>query len=288
MRKKFNLVLISLLIVLSTGCFKRDQMENITIYTSVYPIEYLVNRLYENNAKIYSIYPDGIDPSGYKLTDKQLSDYSKSDLFIFNGLSNESNYAVSIINKNKRIKIIDISQGMEFSSSIEELWLNPNNLLMIAQNIRKGLTEYISNPYLIKEIDNNYEKLKLDISEIDAELKRTAESTYNKTIVVSNDLFLFLQKYDFNIISIDENDTLTEKTVSDVSKLINNGSIKYIYTKKGEPISKTVQKLIDTTGVSIIELDSINNITEQARNEKSNYISIMNNNIELLRRELFK
>ena len=70
--KKFLLVLSIFLIVLTTGCFKRDTMEDISIYTSVYPIEYIVNRLYGKHAEVNSIYPDGIIVDKYTLTDKQL------------------------------------------------------------------------------------------------------------------------------------------------------------------------------------------------------------------------
>ena len=47
----FLIVLFSL-----TGCLKRDTMEGIDIYTTVYPLEYITNRLYGNNSNIKSIY----------------------------------------------------------------------------------------------------------------------------------------------------------------------------------------------------------------------------------------
>ena len=53
---------------------------------------------------------------------------------------------------------------MKYTYEIEELWLDPANFLMLAQNIRDGLNEYISNHYLKTEIDNNYEDLKLKLS----------------------------------------------------------------------------------------------------------------------------
>ena len=44
--KKIFISLLLVIVTLSlTGC-KRDSMENITIYTTTYPIEYITNRLY--------------------------------------------------------------------------------------------------------------------------------------------------------------------------------------------------------------------------------------------------
>ena len=96
------LILVSLsFIFLTTGCFKRDTMEDITIYTTVYPIEYITSRLYGENSEVLSIYPDGTVANEYKLTEKQIKDYSKAELFIFNGLSEEKNYVSNFFEHNK-------------------------------------------------------------------------------------------------------------------------------------------------------------------------------------------
>ena len=126
------------------GCFKRDNLEGIDIYTTVYPIEYITRRLYQENSNIYSIYPDGIIVDNYTLTDKQIKDYSKSSLFIFNALSPEKDYVIPMFNYNKKIKIIDSSLTMTYDYDIEELWLNPSNFLMMTQNIRMGFKNYIN------------------------------------------------------------------------------------------------------------------------------------------------
>ena len=81
--KKISIILISIICIITTGCLKRDSFENINIYTTAYPIEYITNRLYGNNSNVYSIYPDGIIINDYKLTNKQIKDYSKTDLYIF-------------------------------------------------------------------------------------------------------------------------------------------------------------------------------------------------------------
>jgi len=288
MKKLILTCSLILLSITTNGCIKSDTMDGINIYTSVYPIEYITNTLYGKHANITSIYPDGIDINNYRLTEKQVNDYSKSDLFIYNGLSYEKEYAVSMINQNRKIKIIDAAMGMEYTSSIEEIWLNPSNLLMLSQNIKNGFNEYISNHYLKKEINNNYEQLKLEISELDAEIKLTVENATYNTIVVSNDLFKYLEKYDLTVISLEENDNLTEKTIVDVKNLISNNQIKYIYMIEGEQPNNTIQDIINTTNATIIIFNTISNISETDRNNKEDYISLTKKNLELLKQELYK
>ena len=282
-------ILMGFLIILSlSGCFKRDNMEDITIYTTIYPLNYITDYLYGDNAKIYSVYPSRVDVTTYELTNKQIEDYSNNDLFVFNSLDRDRDYAVKMINKNKNLKIIDVALGMETINSIEELWLNPYNYLMMAQNLKNGLNEYIENPYLIKEIDNNYEDLKLKLSKLDATIKTTVNSSNYNTIVVDNHLFKFLEKYDLNVISLEEDDSLTQKKIDDVKRMINNGTIKYIYTKDNTT-NDTVQKILDTyKKVELIKINDMFSNDGGVTNSNENYLTIMNDNIDLIKKELYK
>lgn len=286
MRKKIGLLIMTCICLIITGCIKRDTLEDIDIYTTSYPLEYITQRLYGKHSSIHSIYPNGIINEDYVLTDKQIKDYSKGSIFIFNGVSNEKDYVIPMYNHNKNIKIIDANLSMEYNYSLEELWLDPSNFLMLAQNIKNGFNDYITSHYLKNEINENYDILKEEVSNIDAKLTMLADKSENKTIVVSNDLFEFLKKYGFNVISLEENTNLTDKKIEDVRNLINNNKISYIFLKQHDDISETIQKLIDSTKVKTLTLHSISNLDDDEK-DTYDYISLMNNNIELLKEELY-
>lgn len=275
------------LVFLTSGCFKKDDLEDITIYTSVYPIKYIVDTLYGKNSNVKSIYPDGVDVSKYSLTDKQIKDYSKGNMFIFNGLSDEKDYVTSMFNYNKDLMIIDTTATMEYNNHVEELWLDPSNFLMMSLNVKNGLLEYITNQYLKTEIDNNYSKLKLEISNIDAKIKLMNENSSKKTIVVDNSSFKFLEKYGFEVISLEDNEELTDKTISDVIRMVRKKQITYIFSTDANNLNKNVQKIVKKTGVEILELNDLSNLTENQRNSKEDYISLLNENIDLLKKELY-
>ena len=61
--KKTKILLFGLMIItlLSTGCFKRDNLEGIEIITTVYPLEFVTNNLYGEHSIINSVYPDGFN-----------------------------------------------------------------------------------------------------------------------------------------------------------------------------------------------------------------------------------
>ena len=282
-------------LTLLSGCklnIDTDSMKDIKVYTTIYPIRYLIDSLYGTNSTIYSIYPSGVEPKDFQISDKKLEEYSQADLFVFNSLDKERDYAVKMINKNKKLKIIDVSMGMTYDNDVAELWLNPYNYLMMAQNTKNGLLEYISNPYLITNdegtgVEDKYEALKYDLSRLDADIKETISLSSYDTIVVDNDVFNFLSKYNLNVISLEEDDKLTDIRINEVKKLINEGKIKYIYSSKTET-NNTCKKLIEDYGVELVTFNTMETVDGGITNSNENYVTVMNNNLELLNKELYK
>lgn len=333
--------------VLLTGClFKRDTMEDIDIYTTIYPLNYLTTYLYGDYSKVHSIYPSGIEVSEYNLSDKKITEYSNNDLFIFNGLDKDRDYAVKMINENENLKIIDTSLSVSYDYSVRELWLNPNNYLMMAQNLKNGLLEYVTNPYLISNknktgIEDKYEELNKDLSKLDANLKEAIKYANYDTIVVDDDTLKFLENLltdkTFTVLSLDnseevnitytvqEGDTLdsiakdnkvskediiklnklengnikkgqtleiliktvSSNTVNKVKKLISDEKIKYIYTL-GDPTNDIVTDILKNYNVELLTINDMNTIDGGVNNSNENYLTIMNNNIDLLKKELYK
>lgn len=286
--KKLKYILLSTILLLS-GCtfFKRDTMEDINIITTIYPLEYLTNSIYGQSSIVNSIYPDDVNVDSYKLTDKQIKDTSEKDLFIYMGLTKDSDIAVELININKNLKLIDATFGMEYKQDISELWLNPSNLLMILQNIKNGLDEYIDNAYLKLEINDKFNDVKLELSELDATIKTTIENATKKTIYTNDNSLLFLEKYGLKVIVVNENIELYEKHLALLNEVIANNKITYFFRLEDTELPKEVKKLVDDNKVKEIEFRNLKNITDNERNNKQNYINITEKNIEVLKKEIY-
>lgn len=285
MKKIISIFIIMISILFTGGCYNKSNMEDITIYTTSYPIEYIVNRLYGEHSEIKNIYPEGVDINNYKITNTLLKNYNDIDLYVFNGLSNEKNYIKTLLKNNKELKIIDGTSSIKYDKSIDELWLDPAKLLTVANNIKKGFNEYISATYLNDEINENYENLKIDLTDLDAKYRSTIEKATSKTIIVSSDSFNYLNKYGLNVISLDGD--VDTKTITETKTLINNGSVKYIFIKKGEEISKTIKSITDSTKATTLELNTLANLNEDDRS-KYDYLNLSTQNLETLKEELYK
>lgn len=288
MKNKIMLLVLGVFVLsFATGC-KKDNMEDIDIAVTNYPNEFLVDRLYGEHAKINTVYPDDVDIANYKITSKQKQNYSDMELFVYTGLlEKERDLAGDLLNLNKDLKIIDTSYVLETEYSTEELWLNPSSLLMMAQNVRLGLKEYITSNYLSKKVDKAYNKLKIELSELDADYHLTVENTDNKVIVTSDSALKFLEKFNLKVICLD-NDS-TEKDVEEVKKLADDGTINYIFTFKGEKLSPNAEEVIKyNNNIKKLELNKIDNISDNDRDEGKNYITLMNENLDLLKQELYQ
>lgn len=287
--KKIKYFILMITIILLTGCtlFKRDNMENINIITTIYPLEYAINYLYGESSVINSIYPDGTNTDNYTLTEKQYKDFSNQDLLVYMGISKDSDIAVELINRNKKLKLIDATFGMEYKTDISELWLNPSNLLMILQNIKNGLDEYIDNTYLKLEIEEKYHELKMILSEVDANLKTTIQNASKKTIYTNSKALSFLEKYGLKVIVVNKDYELYEKNLALLNSAIENNNIKYFFILENSTLPIDVQNLVTENKIKTLEFRNIKNITDDERNNKKSYVDITNINIESLKKEIY-
>lgn len=289
--KRFKYFILTILFILplflTTGC-TNDSMDNIDIIVTNYPNEFITKKLYEDHATITSIYPDGVDIANYKISNKQKQDFAKYDLFVYNGLlERERNLALELLDLNPNLKIIDTAYVLETDYSPEELWLNPSSLLMMGQNVRLGLIEYITSTFLKNEVDENYNELKIELSELDVEFRVAFDSTDNNTIIVADSALLYLEKFGLNVICIDSD--ATQKTLSDAENLIINKSVSYIYGFKNQQFGDNAKKLFDTyPDIKAVELHKLDNISDEERREKKDYALLASDNLELIKREIYQ
>lgn len=287
LKKILPICLIGICTLFTTSC-TTDTMDGITIATSSYPIEYLTTILYEEHANITKLYPDDVDINDYKITNKLIKDTSLNNLFIYNGLTNDKDIATSLLKKNNKIKIIDGTFGMSNTYGIETLWLDPSNILMVAQNIRNGLTEYVSNTKLTDDINEKYNTLKIELSSLDAELKLISENSSNKTIVVANEELKFLEKYGFKVYSIEETNNLTDKTKYEVEMLYETKNANYVFLLGNTKESQYIKSLKEKFNIKILYLNDLTNIKEEERNNEKNLITLFKENLDNIKKETYE
>lgn len=277
-----KVILLVVPVLLLTGCsMAKDNLENASIYTTIYPIKYLTEYLYSDYSQVDSIYPSGADVETYELTNKQIKKYAKANLFIYNGLSNEKNITKNLINKNKNLLIIDVSNGLSYTHGVKELWMSPNNYLMLAKNIKDYLKEYLSSKIIMDYVDKKYNELSESLSLKDAELRAIGKNAKEKgtnTLVVSDNVFKFLESYGFNIVSLDEA-TLNESSLSAIQNSFKKGTYSSILVLDNN-YTDNINAIIKENETTAINVNSMTNIEGE---NVEDYLTVMQEFIDNIR-----
>ncbi len=94
--KKTLLIFISFFLPISfflAGCGNNQKSQTddnkITVYTTVYPLEYFTQRIGGAFTEVYSIYPPGADEHTFDPTQKDIMKLVEGDLFLYIGLGLE-------------------------------------------------------------------------------------------------------------------------------------------------------------------------------------------------------
>ena len=105
----------------------------------------------------------------------------------------------------------------------------------------------------------------------------------NKTIVVTDDAFKFLEKYGLNVISIDK-DTAENKDIVEAKDFFNHN--KYIYIKYKEEVNDEVKSLINEYNLEQVSLYTMTNLID-IDTTKTDYLNLMYQNLENLKTSLY-
>lgn len=276
---KISLVLIICFVL--TGCLKDDKLSNDNVYTTIYPIEYLTNYLYGEEKSVASIYPSNVNVTTYELTNKQKDTYYRGALFVYNGLTNEKELAREFLNNNKDLLLIDVSYGLDFDNNIEELWLSPNNYLMLAKNIKNNLIDYTTSKTVIDKLETKYKELEEVLSFLDADLRNIASSANfqgNPVIVASSSKLKFLEKYGFQVLVIDND-------ISDTTLKSNFRNQKYkdIYLCGNDIKTELINELENEYKANVINVNMLYTLSDNEVATNENYVTIMSEFIENIR-----
>lgn len=272
--------LLSILFIISSCKIKVSNLDDAKIYTTVYPVEYIMKYLYGDNSTISSIYPSDVDLNNYELTEKQLDNYANSDLFVYIGGGREKEIAKSLVNKNNKLLIIDAAYGLS-SDNVIDLWLNPNNFLMLLKNVKNSLNEYLDNSIKEESVNKKYDELYTSVSWLDAELRTIAKELVENgksTLIVSSHNFDYLKKYGFTIICL-EDYSGSEIALNDLKNKFKNSTYTSIIKLKSENNTELMNELVSKYKAEIYDINDLTTNKDTA----SDYLSIQYENIEIIR-----
>lgn len=296
---------------------KENNEKKLKIVTTIFPEYDWVREIAGDeisNMQLTMLLDKGVDLHSYQPTADDIMKISECDLFIYVGGESDEwvkDALKEAVNKNmKVINLLDvlgnsvkeeeIVEGMEAEeeeSGAEEeeepeydehVWLSLKNAKTLCRTISDNLAEIdVENADTYSKNEEKYEK-KLD--ELDEEYKKTINSASQKTLVFG-DRFPFrymVDDYGLNyyaaFVGCSAETEASFETITFLAKKVDQLGIKNIMTieKSDQKIAKTIIKNTKEKNQGILTLDSMQSTTSDDVKKGATYLSIMENNLNVL------
>ncbi|MDI6713610.1 MAG: zinc ABC transporter substrate-binding protein [Thermodesulfovibrio sp.] len=285
--KNFILFLIFIFsLLISTSCSKKTEKADITIYTSLYPLEQFTKWIIPE-ANINRLIPQGVDPHYFEPSLKDIQKLYTAKMIIYLGNTDIDRWIDKIKNDliQRGVKVIRLQDHINFKtySSGNEIdphvWLDPQLSIEILKIIRDVAKESFPDKREIYE--KNFSRYLLKLKELDEAYRKNISNCNLKDVITTHEFLNYLSaRYDFNAYFIvhepDEEPSL--KKIKKLKELIKKNSIKYIITEpEGEKIARV---LSEETKVEILPFNTLHSGFDK------DYFEIMYENLKILKKAL--
>ncbi|ADH60170.1 periplasmic solute binding protein [Thermoanaerobacter mathranii subsp. mathranii str. A3] len=291
--KKFlmAILLIIAVIVGITSCStKTEESSKPVIYASFYPIYDLASKIGGDKITVKTIIPPGVEPHDWEPTTKDVASMTKAKTILYLGLGMDS-WIDKIKANAPNVAFYEVSKGVtpivEGSITNPHIWLSPKESLIMTKNINEALQK--SFPAYKDYFEKNYQNLKTTLEALDKEYTDALSQTKHKIFIVYHSAFDYLAR-DYGLkqealVGMNEEAEVSPARMTEIINLIKNENIKYIFT---EPLAspKPIQTIAKETGAQVLPLSTIEGLTKEDIKKKEDYISLMKQNLENLKKAL--
>ncbi len=301
----FSIMFIALFMII-TACASsandEQTKDEVTIYTTIYPIQFITEQLTGEFADVRTLYPPGVDAHTYEATTKDMIDMSSSSAFIYLGAGMES-FAEQTAEalESSDVQLIEVGEHEQlFIESDGEhddhdhhhhgdhdphIWFDPLRMINVADLLKEELIALF--PEETQTIEENYTSLTDDFIELDEQFTELFGTKTNKTMVVSHAAYGYWEeRYGIEQIAISGISATEEPSQKELAQLIERATeeqVQYIFFEQNtsNQIASIVQEHLDAEPLYIHNLEVL---MEEDIERGDDYFTIMQVNIDVLDR----
>ncbi|CAM4184124.1 metal ABC transporter solute-binding protein, Zn/Mn family [Abyssicoccus albus] len=299
------------------GNKEEESKDQIKITTTVFPIASFAKQIGGDHVSVNSIYPPGTDIHTFEPSQKDMIEYSKSDLFFYTSddLDTMTTNITKSIKKDVEVVAVakDISkenilahnhdhgheghdhateekynhEGHNHGENDPHVWLDPIHSITMAKAIKDELVKHDESNK--EEYEENFKELKEELTKIDEKLHTVTESAKHQEVYISHESIGYLaDHYGFEQVGVSglNNEEPTQKDIINVVKKIKKDGAKHILVEQNVS-SKTVDMIKEQTKVEPVEFHNLSTLTKEEETEDNiTYQSIMQKNIDALKKAM--
>ena len=327
MKRLLSFFLLSAVALVAAACSGGDtdkestsnkEEDALSIYTTVYPLQYFAERIGGDHVDVSSIYPPGANEHTFEPTQKDMMALADADLFFYIGLGLEGfvEKAKTTL-ANEQVKLVatadDVSEELlhistghvhaegdghdhEGEESHEEgeahehdshVWLSPIISKDLAAVIKDELVTAM--PEHEEVFTENYDALAVELDDLNADFEAMAKNASKKTFFVSHAAFGYIAgHYGLHQVPVAGLNSQSEPSQKELMKIVDlakEEKIKYIFFEQNvsSNLTEVIQKEV---GAETMTLHNLSVLTPEDVANGETYFTLMNKNMEALKTAL--
>lgn len=258
---------------------KTTNAKPLTVYTSILPQRYFVEKIGGNRVKVDVVVSPGQSPATYEPTPQQIMGLGSADVFFTIGVPFEKAFLPKLKKTLPALNIVDTTTGIQFrtfnNTEVRDphVWLSPRQVKIQAKNIYQALIKIDAAGKDVYQ--SGYDALIKELNNVDQELAKSLTLHKGKTMFVFHPAFgYFADDYGLKQAAIETGGK--EPTPAKLQEIItkakeDNVSIVFVQPEFSQNSAKAIAEAINGAVISLSPLnpDYINNLKHiaQALNE---------------------
>ncbi|MFC4652904.1 metal ABC transporter solute-binding protein, Zn/Mn family [Lactococcus nasutitermitis] len=277
--KKIVLALFIPALFVLGGCQKTANDKQPEVVTSFYPMYAFTKAVVGDKVEVKTIMPSNQEVHEFEPSAKEVATMSKAKVIVYN--DNDLEKWASGVN-NKGVKI-EAAKNVKINASDPHTWLSPKEAIIEVNTIAKGLEKEF--PQYKTTFAKNKASYVKKLEALSAQYENSLKNVKHKIIITQHDAFSYLAN-DYGltndpIAGIDPEVEPSSATLIKLKNEMQKYDVKYVYSEMNSN-SKVADTLAKATGAKLVELNTLESVSNKQIADGENYINIMQKNLKVL------
>lgn len=288
------------------------ESDKLQVVTTFYPMYDFTKQVAQDDAEVSMLLEAGMEVHSFEPSSQMIAEIQDADVFIYNSpemetwvpdvLASIDTSDMVVICASDAITLLEYegeAHAHDHESEEEganaghshtvdpHVWLDPVLAQTEVSTIAEGLAE--ADPDNAEDYLENAGIYDGKLNELDEAYRVAFEGTENRTFVTQHAAFAYLAaRYDLNQISVTGLNAEVEPSAAALATLsdyVKANNISHIYFENNAS-SQTAETLAEEVGVELAVLSPLEGITEEDQKKGSDYISVMLDNLEALKKSI--
>lgn len=272
-----------LIILLASACAGASrETEGLKLVASVYPAEFLAERIAGDAAEITALAAPGVEAHDMELTTDQIEKIADADVVLYLGAGFQP--AVERAAEGTEGSAVDLLEAAGSEGDDPHVWLDPARMGKMIPAVVEALSE--AAPGRAEDFERRGADLADELSELDGAFEAGLNACEARVIVTAHDAYGYLsQRYGFDVVAISGLSPEAEpdpKRLASLVETVKSSRVRVVFAESALPDS-VARTLAREAGADVGVLHPLENITKEQARAGEDYLSLMTQNLEALR-----